>query len=169
MYEKTSEVLKNLLTPFQQEKIKVELDFEETDNYDETLTYIEQYHPLDDEINNSIENHNEEQIILKIEEDEPAVHLDNALTKNEKRNLYSKNRRYLEKQQDLILGAKIDEEIEETLNHSEINLKKPGNVTHLCPICWIEMTDPIEFKKHIQTHKVLKSYFRGECNSNMLY
>lgn len=99
----------------------------------------------------------EEQIILEIE-DAPLF----GLTRNEKRNLYRKRRRYLEKQKALSLGQKIEEEIEQTLNNSKIELKIPDNLSHVCPICFIEKTDALEFRQHIHSHRVLKKYFKGK-------
>lgn len=106
----------------------------------------------------------EEQIILEIEE-APLF----GLSRNEKRNLYRKRKRYLEKQNALSLGQKIEKEIEQTLNNSKIELKKPENLSHVCPICFIEKTDALEFRQHIQSHKVLKKYFKGKFHVSIYY
>lgn len=210
MYEKTSDVLRKLLTPQQEEIVKIEIEdteqnghinyeaqehlldegtglsyekFEvEEENFDDgngQFDTAEYYHSEDDnaapEIDNVIitEEHalvgqesatentiQEEEIILQIEEPHPADF--SGLTKNEKKNLYRKRRRMLEKQQTISLVEEIDKEIEQTINSSRVELKKPEDVTYLCHICFTEKTDPLEFRKHIRSHKVFRKYCRGK-------
>lgn len=209
MYEKTSDVLRKLLTPQQEEIVKIEIEdsevnghinyeeqvysvdeksgfnykqhkieVEEFDEGDEQFDTAEYYHIEDDNAASEIDNVNivkegahieenvqfeeqntpiqEEEIILQIVEPMPT-----GLTKNEKKNLYRKRRRMLEKQQEISMGQEIEKEIEHTINSSTVELKKPEDVTYLCHICFTEKTDPLEFRKHIHTHKVFKKYFRG--------
>lgn len=185
MYEKTSEVLKNLLIPIEDHLVDSKAEFTETkysiqafhsdEEFDTTIKYevddqilpennyeIEDYHSTSTTDENA---HFEEEIILKIEE------ADSELSKNERKKIYNKKKRILEKQEVLELAEKIDNEIETTLNQSDIKLKKFSNFTHTCPICFVEKTDPLMFRKHIRTHQVLqKNYLKGELlKSNTLY
>lgn len=133
---------------------------EDDDEFYDSFDIKEEHAQIDEENAQIAANKSqieEEQIILEIEE-APLF----GLSRNEKRNLYRKRKRFLEKQNDLTLGQKIEMEIEQTVNRSKIQLKMPENLSHLCPICFIEPTDPLEFRQHIQTHKVLKKYFKGK-------
>lgn len=177
MYEKTSEVLKNLLSPFEELDIKIEPEdpelLEETDNCDsiqpdtvedtekDEIVTVEDTEKYEIDVKIDPKDH---KLLLRIQED--AIKLQNTpyhtLSRNEKRNIYKRKKRYMDRQQEHMLAAVIDKEIEEAFDQSEVKLKKEHNVSHLCPVCWIEITDPLEFREHVRTHKVIKSYLKGK-------
>lgn len=148
MYEKTSEVLKNLLTPFKKEALEdYKLENQDLDEILDNTTCNEEYinDSNEDEIDLFIANPEliEEEIILKIEDDHTTVE-DKTST-------------------DIIKDIpNIVTDTDEGSGSYKIKLNKPDNVLHLCPVCWKEIPNPLEFRKHVQSHKVVGKYMKGK-------
>lgn len=185
MYEKTSDILRNLLTPIEDKfinskpesveknhSIKVfdsddevdttEIKFEVNDDFEEEM------HELKDENKYEIEEYKGKSMTNKTDSFEEEIILEfekpySELSRDEKNRISRRKRRMMEKQKELKLKEKIDNEIETTLNQSNIKLKKCSNFTHTCPICLVEKRNPLKYRKHLRTHKVLRRrYLKGD-------
>lgn len=161
MYEKTSQTLGVILKPLEQD-VQIKLECEDDDFFCDSPQIM--YN------DNSEEVQPEEEIILKIEEPEiqntneevPTEEWDKVLTKTQRFAISRRQKRLIEKEKDQILSEKVDKHIEKSLEKVKFKFDKPTTALHLCPVCWKEIPEALQFRAHIKTHKALKKYFKGE-------
>lgn len=166
MYEKTSEVLRNLLRPYEELEIKVEEEDCENDCFENSTIDEDEVDNIQEENQNNDTQQEEEQIIIKLDDVHSDLQEDqiNITLSTQDRLVYKKRKKYSKVENNYKLLVENKEKLEGTLN-----LKNSQGVNHFCSVCFSEFTNALEFRKHIKTHKVYKMYLKGKLNKIFTY